>query len=417
MPVDRNQANLEALERLTSAQPVLVDVQRAGDVVPGMGPNVVLTSGAPLPWSEYDGAQRMAVIYGAMYEGLADSVEEADSKLRAGDIRVDMTHHHGCVGSVAGIYTASMPVFVVQDREHGNVGYCNFYEGESERRLNYGSYGDDVIERLRFVDEVLAPTIGEAVRHSGGIPLRPIMRRAIHMGDELHSRNTAATLLFTRTLFPYLLDVAKDHEQEVRRTLEFLEASQYSFLRLSMAASKATADATHGVEGSSVLTGMTISCNEFAIRVSGLGEQQWFRGPLPEFEGKLFDGVSEDDVAWMGGESHITETVGLGGFVQAAAFPLQAYQGGSPKVMIERNRAMYDITVGEHPEFKIPYFRYRGAPVGIDLFKVLETGITPYIDGGLAKQDGGQAGAGVLRASIECFETAADAYRDRYGDI
>jgi hypothetical protein len=412
--VNRDKANQQALERMTSANPVLVDVQRAVDVVPGMKPNLVLTSGAPLEWPQYHGAQRLAVIYGAMYEGLADNVEEADEKLHSGSIQIGMTHDYGCVGSVAGIYTASMPVFVVHDRTSGRRAFCNFYEGDSPRRLNYGSYGDDVIERLRFIDEVVAPTIGKAVRRSDGIDLRPIIRRAIHMGDELHSRNSAATLLFTRALFPFLLDVAKLNEREVRSTLEFLEGSQYSFLRLSMAASKATADATHGVDGSSVLTGMTISCREFAIRVSGLGEREWFRGPLPDFEGKLLDGVSEEDVAWMGGESHITETVGLGGFVQAAAFPLQAYQGGSPEVMIERNLSMYEITVGEHPEFRIPYFRYRGAPVGIDLFKVLETGITPVIDGGLAKRDGGQAGAGILRASIECFEAAAQAYRERY---
>jgi hypothetical protein len=409
----RTVANQKALGRLTDAEPVLVDVRPALDVVPGMQQNTILTSGAVLPWDAYTGPQRMAILYGAVYEGLASNPDEADQMIRAGEIEVGFTHDHGCVGSVAGIYTASMPVFVVVDRAHGNRGFCNFYEGESHRRLNYGSYGQDVVERLDFVAEVLAPTIGEAVSRAGGVELRPIIKRAIHLGDELHSRNTAATLLFSRALFPSLLDVADQRPKDVRETLTFLAESDYFFLRLAMASSKATADAAHGVERSSVVTAMTLSCREFAIRVSGL--DGWHRGPLPTFRGKLFDGVREEDVAWMGGESHITETVGLGGFAQAAAFPLQAYQGGSPEAMIRMNEAMYDITVGEHPHYRIPYFAYRGTPVGIDVFEVLRTGTTPVIDAGLGTKDGGQAGAGFLEAPIECFEVAAHAYETRYG--
>jgi hypothetical protein len=188
--------------------------------------------------------------------------------------------------------------------------------------------------------------------------------------------------------------------------------SDYFFLRLSMAAAKATADAAHGIEGSSVVTAMTLSCAGFAIRVSGLGDA-WFEGPPAVVEAKLFEGFTDEDIEWIGGESHITETVGLGGFCQAAAFALQAYQGGSPQAMAAMNEEMYEITVGEHTEFKIPFFGYRGTPVGIDLFRVLETGIAPVIDGGLAGRNGGQIGAGILKAPLECFERAAAAYVER----
>jgi len=198
--------------------------------------------------------------------------------------------------------------------------------------------------------------------------------------------------------------VSKD---AIGQTLQFLAASDYFFLRLAMAASKASADAAHGIIGSTVVTAMTISCRGFAIRVSGLGDQ-WFQGPHAVVEARLFDGFTPDDIEWMGGESHITETVGLGGFAQAAAFGLQAYQGGSAQEMVAMNLAMYDITVGEHPEYKIPYFGFRGTPTGIDLVRVLRTGVTPVIDGGLAGKDGGQIGAGILRAPIECFEAAAN---------
>jgi hypothetical protein len=411
----REAANAEAVARMTGAEPVLADVQPAGEAVPGMAANVILTSGPPMPWGEYYGGQRSAVINGAIYEGLASDAEDADARLRDGRIILASTHDHGCVGSVAGIYTASMPVFVVHNTVGGNHAYCNFYEGESRHRLNYGSYNDEVRSGLDFLRDELAPVLKDVIRRSGGIPLKPIIGRALRMGDELHSRNTAATTLLVRELTPHFLDYAVETSRDRALTaLRFFFASDYSFLRLSMAAAKAMADAARDVPGSSIVTAMTISCRNFAIRVSGLGDE-WFIGPLPEVSCKLFDGFTDDDVQWIGGESHITETVGLGGFAQAAAFGLQAYQGGSAAEMVAMNSLMYDVTAAEHPDFKIPYFGFRGTPVGIDIFKVTASGIQPVIDGGLAGKGGGQIGAGILRAPLECFTAAASAYARQYG--
>lgn len=412
--LDRAAANAEAVSRMTGAEPVLVDVAAAGDVVPGMTARTILTSGPPMPWAEYYGGQRNAVIYGALYEGLASDPDDADAKLSDGRITLAATHDHGCVGSVAGIYTASMPVFVVENAARGNRSYCNFYEGESRHRLNYGSYNEEVRAGLDFLRNELAPVLQEVIRASGGIALKPLIGRALRMGDELHSRNTAATTLFARELTPYFIDYAVRSSPDPALTaLRFLFSSDYSFLRLSMAAAKAMADAARDVAASSIVTAMTISCRNFAIRVSGLGDE-WFHGPLPEMTCKLFDGFTEDDVQWIGGESHITETVGLGGFAQAAAFGLQAYQGGSAAEMIRMNSLMYDITVAEHPDFRIPYYGFRGTPVGIDVFRVVETRVTPVIDGGLAGKNGGQVGAGILRAPLDCFTAASQAYTRTY---
>lgn len=407
----RTEANAEAARRLCEAEPVLVDIRPAGEVVPGMTPQTILTSGAPLEWEQYTGGQRRAVLYGALFEGLARDEGEADAKLGRGEIELGICHAHGCVGSVAGIYTASMPVFMVENTSMGNMGFCNLYEGESRRRLNYGVYDDEVRDGLLLLEKTIAPVLRAAVLRRGGVPLKPLIRRALHMGDELHSRNTAATGLFLRALTPDLLELAlagEIDEKALRRTVAFLDASDYFFLRLSMAAAKATADGAHGVPGSSVVTAMTISCLDYAIRVSGLGDE-WFRGPHPTVEAHLFEGYTDDDVQWIGGESHITETVGLGGFAQAAAFALQKYQGGSPQEMAKMNEAMYEITVAEHPDYRIPFFGYRGTPVGIDLLKVVDTGVVPVIDGGLAGKDGGQVGAGILKAPIESFIAARDA--------
>lgn len=407
-------ANAEVLSRIFESDPVLVDVQPAGDVVPGMTHNTILTSGAPLAWDEYTNGQRNAVIGGALFEGLASSADDAQEKIRSGEIQIGVCHDYGCIGSMAGIYTASMPVFVVENRALGNLAFSNFYEGPSNRRLNYGIYDDQVREALVAIEEIYAPVIRDAVQDAGGIRLRPLMARALRMGDELHSRNTAATVLFTRELFPYLLRQVRNFQDEIQQTLAYLTGSDYFFLRLSMAASKVTADAAHGVKASSVVSAMTISCIDYAIRVSGLGDT-WFRSPIPMVEAKLFEGHTADEIGYLGGESHINETMGLGGFAQAAAFALQEYQGGSPEKMMEMNLAMYQITCGEHPEFKIPSLGFRGTPTGIDIFRVVESGCTPIIDAGVASKFGGQIGAGILRAPEECFQKAAAAHREAYG--
>ncbi len=414
IPPHRERANVETFRRLCESEPVLKDVRPASEVLPGMAKNLILTSGPPLPWDKYTGGQRNGIIGGALFEGLAKDRAEAERKLASGEIRIDGCHGHGAVGSLAGIYTASMPVFVVRNAAFGNVGYCNFYEGTNPRRLNYGVYDEDVRERLLFVQNEVAPVLSEAIRRTGGVPLKPIMKRALHMGDELHSRNTAAALLFTRELYPHFLALAEGKRAAVEKTITALTEDHYFFLRLSMAAAKCVADAAHGVEGSSVVTAMGFSCHEFAIRVSGLGDT-WFTGPHATVKAKLFEGHTEDEITWMGGESPITETVGLGGFAQACAFALQAYQGGSAEAMVERNRSLYKITVGEHSEFHIPFLGYRGTPTGIDIFKVKETGVLPVMDIGIAGRDGGQIGAGVVSAPMPCFEKAVEAYHERYG--
>jgi hypothetical protein len=406
-------ANAEAVRRLCAAEPVVVDVAPAIDVMPGYAPNLILTSGAPLPWPDYVGGQREAIIGGALFEGLAATREDAIAALDRGDITVAGCHDYGAVGSLAGIYTASMPVFVIRDDAFGHLAFCNFYEGKDPRRLNYGCYDEGVRERLLHVNNVYAPVVGEAIRRTGGIALKPLIARGLRMGDECHSRNAASSLLFSRELFGAALDMSGAGSERVRETFLHIAENDYFFLRLSMAASKATADSIAGLPGASVVSAMAFSCQEFAIRVSGLGDE-WFRGPTPVHEGRLFAGHDESEISWMGGESPITETIGLGGFAQACALSLQDYQGGSPEIMISRNEQMYEITAGENTVFKIPLFSFRGTPTGVDIFKVLDRGILPVMDVGLAGRDGGQIGAGVIRAPRECFERAAARWSDVY---
>lgn len=412
--IDIEAANAEALERILSAEPVVTGVGRAGDCIPGFTGNLVLTSGAPMAWEDYHGGQRAALIGGALYEGLATTEHAAVEGFQSGKIRIGACHDYGCVGSVAGIYTASMPVFIVRNTTHGNIGYCNLYEGKTSRRLNYGIYDDEVKQRLDRLRDVVAPVLHRAIESAGGIALKPIIRSALNMGDELHSRNTAASHIFTNALFPHLLDQVDTGVDKLKQVLNVLTEDNYFFLRLSMAAAKATADAARDIAGSTIVTAMAMNGRHFAIRVSGLGDE-WIVGPEPTVDAKFFDGFSKDDIAWMGGESVITETIGLGGFAQAASFALQDYQGGSPERMIEINLSMYEIVAGENTDYKIPFFRFRGTPTAIDIRKVVATGITPVVDAGLGGKGGGQIGAGLIRVPMECFTRAAEAFQERYG--
>ena len=403
----RDEANRLAFERMSAADPVLVDVRRALDVVPGMKPNMVLTSGAPLPWDEYTGLHRNGILYGAVHEGLAATTEEADQKIRAGEILVGSTHRHSCIGPGTAICTASMSVFVVENRAGGNRAFCTFYEGDTANRLNWGAYGPDTVEKFKFVEEIVAPVMGEAVRLLGGIPLLPIISTALRMGDELHMRATSAGLLAASALFPALLEVARNHDSEVRRTLEFLERTRlYWFMRPTIAASKALADAGHGVAGSSMVTAISFNCKQLAIRVSGLGDE-WFSGPHPDLAQLLPPGVGAGDYQNPGGDCTIVESVGLGAFAQVAAFP-------NSKSAAKRNLALYDITLGEHPSFRLSSLVHRGSPTGIDVFKVLETGVLPPITGFIATKVGPLVV--MPRATIECFEAAAAAYQREYGN-
>jgi hypothetical protein len=410
-------ANRRAAELLCTGEPVLIDVRPAIEVVPALDPRTILTSGATLPWEEYTGGQRAAIIGGALYEGLAVDAEHAEAMLHSRAIQVAGCQDFNCIGSLAGVTTASMPVMVVEDAVTGNRAFCTLFEGSSPARLNYGVYNEEVKRTLHHLERVIGPALGEAVRRSSGIQLSPIIRRALHMGDELHSRNTAATLLLVRELVPHLSAMARGGSGgELDELVAYLGDGDYFFLRASMAAAKTTVDRIIGLEHSSVVAAMTFSCKEFAIRVAGLGHE-WFRGPLPEMDtGTLFEGHGANEIEFMGGESPVTEVSGLGGFAQAAAFPLQSYQGGSAERMIATNLEMYDITVAEHSRYRIPYFGYRGVPVGIDVRRVVGTGIRPAMDIGIAGRGGGQIGAGCFRAPMECFESALGAFEARYGE-
>jgi hypothetical protein len=403
----RERANRSAVDALVASDPVLVGIESAGTAM-GLPRTTVLTSGPTMPFASYTGGQRAAIVGGALYEHLAPDEASAVAALESGGITVRGCQEFGCVGSLAGVTTASMPVVVVEDEASGRRAFCTLYEGDSADRLNYGTYTSATRENLEHLRLRVAPAL-DALIVSQAEPLRlkPLMVRALAMGDELHSRNAAATLLFLRRL----LTGSKQPAEHLGAALDAL-CDDYFFLRLSMAASKVMGSAMHGFEGSSVVTAMAFSCAEFGIQVSGTSDT-WFTGPLPTFEAfRLEPGYDTSDMEFMGGESIITEVVGLGGIAQAAGLPLHRSSGQDSSRMIARTRQMYDITVTESPDFLIPVLDYRGTPLGLDVEKVQRTGVTPYLDIGIAGRSGRQIGGGVARAPREPFTRAWEALMD-----
>jgi hypothetical protein len=406
MSVNIDAANRAAVERMISARPILTGVARAGDVVPGLRENLLLHAGPPIEWERMSGPLRGAVIGALIFEGLAKDEAGAVALVERGEIDFEPCHHHATVGPMAGVTSASMQVYVVEDATHGLRTFSNLNEGYG-KVLRYGAFSDEVIAKLRWMNGTMGPLLAGALAECGGIDLRALLAEALHMGDEGHNRNKAGSLLFLKHLAPYVND---------SEVLKFIGDTALSVLNPVMAACKAMADAAHGVEGSTIVSAMARNGTDFGIRVSGLGDR-WFTAPAMVPDGLYFTGFSSADANPDIGDSTITETAGIGAFAMAAAPAIVTFIGGSPQDAINATREMYEITAAEHEHFKIPVLGFRGTPVGIDLRKVVELGITPRVNTGIAHRLAGvgQVGAGLVRPPMAVFEEALVAFAERYG--
>ena len=415
MKADIEKANQEAALRIVKGKPTLVDIAPAGDVVPGMKKNLILHAGPPVTWDRMCGPMRGAVIGGLIYEGLAQNREEAEELSASGDIIFDPCHHHDAVGPMAGVVTYSMPVWVVENRAFGNKGYCTLNEGLG-KVLRYGAFSDDVITRLKWMETELANILKRALEKYGEIDMRNLISQALQMGDECHNRNRAATSLFIRELAPYLVTLDEDKEK-ISKVLSFMHTNDHFFLNLSMPSAKCTVDAAKNIEGSSIVVTMARNGTDFGIRISGLGDQ-WFTASATMVDGLYLPGFSAKDAAPDIGDSAITETVGIGGFAMAAAPAIVKLVGGSPRDAVNLTLQMYEITVTENETYQIPALDFRGTPTAIDFLKVVETGILPVINTGIAhKEPGvGMIGAGLSRPPLKCFHDALEVFVAKYGN-
>jgi len=411
--VDIAKANAQAVKQMMEARPILKSVAPAKEVIPGMRDNLILHAGPPIEWERMSGPMRGAVIGGLIFEGLAKDAKEAEVLVKKGEVDFEPCHHHSSVGPMAGVTTASMMVYILENETHGNAAYSNLNEGYG-KVLRYGAYSQDVIDKLHWMNDTMGAMLAQALEKSDGIDIRALLSESLHMGDEGHNRNKAGSILFTAKLAPLIARVAKDAAAEAE-VLQFLGDNALSVLNPVMAACKAMADAAAGVEGSTMVVTMARNGTDFGIRVSGLGED-WFTAPVEQPDGLYFPGYTSEDASGDIGDSTITETTGIGAFAMATAPAIVQFISGTPQDALNATLEMYEITVAEHSHFTIPNLEFRGTPVGIDIRKVVELGVVPRVNTGIAHKEAGvgQVGAGLVRPPMKIFEDAVVAYAKKY---
>lgn len=407
------EANREAVRRMVAGDPVLVDVAPAREVIPVFqrGEKILLHSGPPVTWERMCGAQKGSMVALVLFEGWAKTPEEAWELLSSGEVKFSPNHHHQAVGPMAGTISPSLPVFVVENRAFGNRAFCR----PVEDRQQFGDYSEQARDLLYRWRDIFGPALRAALQVAGGLPLKPLIARALEMGDELHNRQVAASSLLANALSVPLVEAGLPKESLVA-TLKLLTNHPVFFLGPMMAAAKAIADPAHGIPFSTVVTAMARNGTEFGIQVSGL-DGEWFTAPAPRVEGILFPGYRQEDAGLDMGDSAITETVGFGAFVLGGAPGILSLVGGTVAQAVAYTQEMRQITVGTHPDYRLPAFDFQEISLGIDIRKVVATGITPIIDTAIAHKDPGhpKIGAGLVRAPMECFRKALLRFAEKYG--
>jgi hypothetical protein len=407
----RPTANALAVERMLGARAQLVDVVQAGPAL-GLGPGEFLHAGPPISWEGASGPLRGALMGAAVFEGLVSDPDAVQGESALGIVGLEPCHHRGAVGPMAGVVSPSMWVFVLEDPADGRRAYCSLNEGLG-KVLRYGAYSADVIERLRWMSAVLGPLLQAAVLRHGPVDITAILTQMVQMGDEAHNRNRAGTLMLLRDLLPYMVEsgFASSHVADSAR---FIASNDHFFLNLAMPACKLALDAARDIPGSTMLVAMARNGTDFGIQVSGTGNQ-WFTAPALVPEGLYLAGYGPPDANPDIGDSAITETAGLGGFAMAAAPAIVRLVGGTAASAVAATRRMYEITLAEHPLFRVPALEFRGTPVGIDATLVVRTQILPQINTGMAGKVAGtgQVGAGLVTPPAEVFPRALRALAAR----
>lgn len=408
-------ANREALSRILEADPRLLDVVPAGDAIGGLKERMILHAGPPVTWERMCGPMRGAVAGAIVYEGWAADLEAATALASSGGVEFHPNHHFGAVGPMTGMTTVSMPVFVVENVRFGNRAYCAINEGLG-KVMRFGGNDESVLARLRWLRDVFGPQLSKALRERGGVELKSIVARGLSMGDELHQRNIACSSLFLRELAPAFAKVSTDN-RVLADCLDFIAKNDQFFLNVAMVMAKTMTDPAMSIHGSTIVTAMCRNGTDFGIRVSGTGDR-WFTAPVEMPEGLYFPGYSAKDANPDMGDSAIVETVGLGGFAMAAAPAVAGFIGaGAPSSAANFTKAMGEITIGQNSEWTIPAIDFAGVPTGIDVRLVVDTGLAPTINTGIAHREPGigQVGAGVVKAPMACFTQAVQAIAEELG--
>ena len=403
-------ANTQALARITAARPFLIGIRPAHELLPQLGEYTVCHAGPPLPWKDMCGPLQGAILGALQYEGWAADMATAQALVDADKITLRPCHSLGAVGPMTGVITPSMPLMVVENRACGNVAYTTLNEGLG-KVLRFGANDASVLQRLHWLQDVAAPALHAALQRSGGIDLRVLMAQALLMGDEMHQRNVAATALLVRALMPHVVRTVPV-QAHIGEITDYLTGNDQFFLNVAMAAAKATMDTVVGIPACTLVTAMARNGTTFGVRLSALGER-WFTAPVLMPRGLYFPGFSAAEANPDMGDSAIVETLGAGAFAMAASPAVAQFVGVGGLAEARRyTEEMLEITLGRSPHLLLPALDSLGVPTGIDVRRVVETGIVPWINTGIAHRQAGigQIGAGVVQAPLACFAQALEAF-------
>ena len=414
-----DEKNREVIAKVVASQPVLKDNVRAKEVIPQFAENngkVILHAGPPVAYEDMPDPMQGSCVGAVMFEEWADTEEEARRMLENGEIKFIPCHHCNAVGPMGGITSPNMAVFVVENETGGNRAYCTMNEGIG-KVLRFGAYDEEVVNRLRWMRDVLGPTLGKALRSmENGLAINPLIAKAVAMGDEFHQRNIAASLAFLKEVAPIITAMDMD-EKDRYDVIKFLADTDQFFLNIMMATGKAVMDdARKGTDGT-IVTAMCRNGHEFGIRIAGMGDE-WFTGPVNTPQGLYFTGYDAEDACPDMGDSAITETFGVGGMAMIAAPAVTRFVGaGGYEDALRTSNEMMEIVIDRNPNFTVPTWNFQGICLGIDARLVVEKGITPVINTGIANKVAGkgQIGAGTVHPPIECFEKAIVAYAKKLG--
>ncbi len=410
-------ANQAVIDIIKNSAPVLTDVQYAKDVIPEMKPHVLLHAGPPMKYENMTSPMQGSAVGAILFEGWAEDEDAAFKMLENGEITFLTCHSVNAVGPMGGITSMNMPVLCVTDTVNNTTAYCQMNEGIGAV-LRFGAYGPDVIARLKWMSEVLGPVLSKAIRTiEGGLTVNPLMAKAIAMGDEFHQRNIAASYSFLREMAPIIVSLEGVSEKDKQDVMTFLADTDQFFLNIAMATAKAVMDASKRIEAGTIVTAMARNGENFGIKIAGMGEE-WFTAPVNTPQGLYFTGFSAEDGNPDMGDSAITETFGVGGMTMIAAPAVTRFVGtGGFDDALRISNEMQEIVIDNNPNFIIPTWDFKGSHLGIDARLVVETGIVPIINTGIANKvaGAGQIGAGTVDAPLACFEKAVLAYAEKLG--
>jgi hypothetical protein len=406
------QANRKAVDRIFAAEALIVDLKPAIKAIPGYKANLVTHAGPPIEWDRMCKVQKLAVINAIRFEGLADTPEKADRRVRTGEVLVEPNHNYDNVSGMCGVTSASMPVFVVQDKVHGNQAY----DWQQTDMTSFGQSYEEGVKEIEFVQNTLAPVMAAAIRHAGGLNVKQLLAQGLQMGDELHGLFDATRGAFLGWILPHILrtDFPKETLAQVGDYFNTYGGRWYCG-NMMMGACKVMMDSARGIKYSTIVTAMARNGVEFGIKVSGMGDK-WFLGPASPITGFMFPGFKVEESELDIGDSAISETRGLGGTALPSSPSQARLLGEDFQTAVNHTRAMREVSVSEDQLFRIPYMDFSGVPVGIDIRKVVQTSIVPKIDTGMAHKEGGHGiiGTGITEAPIQAFKNAVVAFAAQY---